>query len=70
MTHTAELQTTTPRPQPTRAADPDGLDRLLAQVRRVAPMDVTVLLTGETGSGKSRLARLLHDLSPRRTHRR
>ncbi len=47
-------------------ADPGGLDRLMAQVRRVAPLDVTVLLTGETGSGKSRMARILHDLSPRR----
>jgi transcriptional regulator with GAF, ATPase, and Fis domain len=67
MSQTAELQpATTPRTGPARAADPGGLDRLMAQVRRVAPLDVTVLLTGETGSGKSRLARLLHDLSPRR----
>src|SRR5262249_53207075 len=42
--------------------------RMMEQVLRVAPRDSTVLLTGETGTGKSRLARLLHDLSPRRKH--
>ncbi len=67
MSQTAELQTaTTPRTGAARPADLDGLDRLMAQVRRVAPLDVTVLLTGETGSGKSRLARIIHELSPRR----
>jgi DNA-binding NtrC family response regulator len=40
--------------------------RLLDQVHRVAPQNTTVLLSGETGTGKSRLARLIHDLSPRR----
>jgi DNA-binding NtrC family response regulator len=48
-------------------ADEDGLGRLLGQVRRVAPQDTTVLLTGETGAGKTRLARLIHELSLRRT---
>jgi two-component system response regulator HydG len=43
----------------------DGLDHLMAQVRRVAPQETTVLLTGETGAGKTRLARLIHELSPR-----
>lgn len=39
---------------------------LMAQVHRVAPQDTTLLLTGETGTGKTRLARYIHELSPRR----
>jgi formate hydrogenlyase transcriptional activator len=37
----------------------------LAQVQRVAVSDTTVLLRGETGTGKEGLARMVHDLSPR-----
>jgi two-component system response regulator HydG len=44
----------------------DGLSRLMQQVERVAPQDTTILLMGETGTGKTRLARLIHELSPRR----
>jgi DNA-binding NtrC family response regulator len=36
------------------------------QIRRVVPQQTTLLLTGETGVGKTRLARLVHELSPRR----
>ena len=39
---------------------------LLEQVKRVSPQETTVLLMGETGTGKTRLARLIHHLSPRR----
>jgi transcriptional regulator with PAS, ATPase and Fis domain len=38
----------------------------MEMVLRVAPQDTTILLTGETGTGKSRLANLIHQLSPRR----
>lgn len=39
------------------------------QVRAVAPLDATILLTGETGSGKTSLARWIHQLSPRSAQR-
>ena len=39
---------------------------LVEQVRRVAPQSATILLGGETGVGKTRLARQIHDLSNRR----
>ncbi len=42
------------------------MGRLMEQIQRVAAHHSTVLLTGETGTGKTRLARLIHDLSPRR----
>jgi transcriptional regulator with PAS, ATPase and Fis domain len=37
-----------------------------AVVRRVAAQETTLLLSGETGTGKTWLARLIHELSPRR----
>jgi two-component system response regulator HydG len=43
-----------------------GMEELMAQVMRVAPQETTLLLTGATGTGKTRLARLIHELSPRR----
>ncbi len=40
--------------------------RVLKAVETVAPTDATVLLLGETGTGKELIARALHDLSPRK----
>jgi DNA-binding NtrC family response regulator len=47
------------------AADPSS-QRLLAVAEKVAPAPTTLLITGESGSGKDHLARLVHELSPRR----
>jgi two-component system, NtrC family, response regulator HydG len=41
-------------------------DQLMDQVRRVASQNTTILLGGETGTGKTRLARRVHELSNRR----
>jgi formate hydrogenlyase transcriptional activator len=42
------------------------LKLVLKQIETVAPTDSTVLILGETGTGKERLARAVHDLSSRR----
>lgn len=34
-------------------------------VKKMSPTDTTLLLTGESGTGKSELAKLIHELSPR-----
>ena len=44
----------------------DALRRVLKEVETVAPTDSTVLIRGETGTGKELIARALHKLSPRR----
>jgi two-component system, NtrC family, response regulator AtoC len=41
------------------------MHQLLEQVRAVAPFPTTVLVTGETGTGKEMIARAVHELSPR-----
>jgi formate hydrogenlyase transcriptional activator len=44
-----------------------GLRSILAEVEAVAPTNATVLIAGETGTGKEVIARAIHELSPRRS---
>ncbi|MFW6081906.1 MAG: sigma-54-dependent transcriptional regulator [Desulfosalsimonas sp.] len=41
------------------------MQRVFETVRMVAPTEMTVLITGESGTGKDLTARAIHDLSPR-----
>ena len=46
----------------------EGLRRVLRQVETVAPTDSTVLIYGETGTGKELIARAVHNLSSRKAN--
>ncbi len=43
----------------------ENMQDVFTMARKVAPCDVNVLITGETGTGKSMLGHALHRLSPR-----
>jgi DNA-binding NtrC family response regulator len=44
----------------------EKIKELFNLIKKIAPMDSTVLITGETGTGKELVARAIHHLSPRR----
>ncbi len=44
----------------------DAMRGLFDSIRRIAPSNSTVVIRGESGSGKELVARAIHDLSPRR----
>ena len=46
----------------------NALRSVLHEIKTVAPTDSTVLIYGETGTGKELIARAIHELSPRRTN--
>jgi transcriptional regulator with GAF, ATPase, and Fis domain len=66
----------TPRPyQPVRTDEndlivgvSDAMRYVMSRIDQVAPTDATVLLYGETGTGKELLARAVHERSSRRNH--
>jgi len=47
----------------------EALKRVLAHVKTVAPTDATVLLEGETGTGKELISQAIHTLSERRARK-
>jgi PAS domain S-box-containing protein len=46
----------------------EALKKVMRQAQQVAPLDTTVLITGETGTGKELLAHAIHNMSTRRAH--
>jgi len=59
------MRTGTP---PTIIAQSKGMKKLLGTVRDVAPLPVTTLITGETGTGKELVARAIHQMGDRKDH--
>jgi len=54
------------RAEPAFIGKSQAVERVMAQVGRVAASDTTVLLLGESGTGKEMLSRIIHARSPRR----
>jgi DNA-binding NtrC family response regulator len=44
------------------------MEKVFSLIKRVAPTDGTVLITGDSGTGKEMVAHAIHRLSPRREH--
>ena len=48
--------------------DSPKMFKVMKSIRRAAPLDMTVLVQGETGVGKELIAKSIHYLSPRHSH--
>lgn len=46
----------------------ESMQQVFTQIHQVAQTDSTVLITGETGTGKELIARAIHNISPRNGH--
>jgi NtrC-family two-component system response regulator AlgB len=62
----SELESSVPRLEFSTASA--RMQRVYDTLARAAQVDVPVLIRGETGTGKTAIARFLHTLSPRRDH--
>ncbi len=63
-----QLATQSPAMSGIITRDPE-MQRICRTIEKVAPTSATVLILGDSGTGKELLARALHDLSPRRGNR-
>lgn len=54
--------------EPDIIAETPQMRALLIRIQRLAASDISVLITGETGTGKTKIARLVHELSNRNEH--
>jgi DNA-binding NtrC family response regulator len=64
--HTLEEQVGLDRARARLVGESEAMRRVLALVRTVAGSDEDVLITGETGTGKEMVAKMIHELSGRR----
>ncbi|MFH1023264.1 MAG: sigma 54-interacting transcriptional regulator [Planctomycetota bacterium] len=55
-------------PFPTLLGENTAIRKVKTLIRKYAPLDTTVLITGETGTGKDVTARLIHESSSRAGH--
>jgi two-component system response regulator AtoC len=68
VTHQANERTDGTNPEQMLLGNSAAIQRTLRQIRDAAAVDVAVLISGESGTGKDLAARMLHQLSRRSRH--